>query len=80
MSRTFGRLANAARTTISAHQGEIRGDIAAADRAASATLWSCRPISRRCATREDLDDDHAIAAAWTSGLTEIDGGCGRLAF
>ena len=27
----------------------------------------------RCAAREDLDDDHATAAAWTSRLTAIGG-------
>src|SRR5258707_6567530 len=34
----------------------------------------------RCTAREDLDDDHAAAAAWTSRLAGIDGGGGRLAF
>ena len=34
----------------------------------------------RCTAREDLDDDHAAAAAWTSRLAGIDGGSGRLAF
>src|SRR5690348_17603395 len=29
---------------------------------------------------EDLDDDHASAAAWTTRLVGIDGGSGRLAF
>ena len=29
---------------------------------------------------EDLDDDHAAAAAWTSRLAGIDGGSGGLAF
>src|SRR5216684_2515980 len=33
----------------------------------------------RCTAREDLDDDHAAAAAWTSRLAVIDGGSGRLA-
>ncbi len=33
----------------------------------------------RCTAREDLDDDHAAAAAWTSRLAGIDGGSGRLA-
>ena len=32
-----------------------------------------------CAAREDLDDDHATAAAWTSRLAGIDGGVGWLA-
>src|SRR5260221_11882574 len=34
----------------------------------------------RCTAREDLDDDHAAAAAWASRLAGIDGGGGRLAF
>jgi hypothetical protein len=34
----------------------------------------------RCTTREDLDDDHATAAAWTSRLAGIDSGSCRLAF
>ena len=34
----------------------------------------------RCTALEDLDDDHATAAAWTTRFVEIDGGCGRLAF
>ena len=29
-------------------------------------------MPRRCTTREDLDDDHAAAAAWTSRLAGID--------
>src|SRR5947208_10794552 len=33
----------------------------------------------RCTALEDLDDDHATAAAWTTRLAGIDGGCGRLA-
>ena len=33
----------------------------------------------RCTALEDLDDDHATAAAWTSRLAGIDGGTGRLA-
>jgi len=33
----------------------------------------------RCTAREDLDDDHATAAAWTSRLAVIDSGSGRLA-
>jgi hypothetical protein len=33
----------------------------------------------RCAARENLDDDHATATAWTSGLVGIDSGTGRLA-
>jgi len=36
-------------------------------------------MPRHCTTREDLDDDHATAAAWTSGLAGIDIGTGRLA-
>jgi hypothetical protein len=32
-----------------------------------------------CTALKDLDDDHATAAAWTSGLAEIDGGIGGLA-
>ena len=28
----------------------------------------------RCTAREDLDDDHATAAAWTSRLAGIGGG------
>src|SRR5690348_470436 len=34
----------------------------------------------RCTAREDLDEDHATAAAWTSRLAGIDGGAGRLCF
>ena len=34
----------------------------------------------RCTAREDLDDDHATAAAWTSRLAGIDGGNGGLAY
>jgi hypothetical protein len=34
----------------------------------------------RCTAREDLDNDHATAAAWTSWFAWIDGGSGRLAF
>ena len=37
-------------------------------------------MPRRCTALEDLDDDHATAAAWTSRLAGIDGGTGRLAF
>src|SRR3984893_16106980 len=33
----------------------------------------------RCPAREDLDDDHATAAAWTIRLAGIDSGSGRLA-
>src|SRR5205823_10396201 len=33
----------------------------------------------RCTALEDLDDDHATAAAWTTRLAGIYGGCGRLA-
>ena len=33
----------------------------------------------RCTALEDLDDDHATATAWTSGLVGIDSGTGRLA-
>ncbi len=33
-------------------------------------------MPRRCTAREHLDDDHAAAAAWTSGLAGIDGGSG----
>ena len=32
----------------------------------------------RCTALEDLDDDHATAAAWTSRLAGIDGGSGGL--
>ncbi len=32
----------------------------------------------RCTALEDLDDDHAAAAAWTSRLAGIDGGTGGL--
>jgi hypothetical protein len=32
----------------------------------------------RCTAREDLDDDHATAAAWTSRLAGIDGDSGGL--
>ena len=32
----------------------------------------------RCTALEDLDDDHATAAAWTSRLAGIDGGTGGL--
>ena len=32
----------------------------------------------RCTALEDLDDDHATAAAWTSRLAGIDGGIGGL--
>ena len=34
----------------------------------------------RCTAREDLDDDHVTAAAWTSRLAEIGGGGGGLGF
>ena len=34
----------------------------------------------RCTAREDLDDDHVTAAAWTSRLAEIGGGSGWLGF
>ena len=34
----------------------------------------------RCIALEDLDDDHATAAAWTRRLAGIDGGTGGLAF
>jgi hypothetical protein len=34
----------------------------------------------RAPALEDLDDDHAAAAAWTSWLALIDGGRGGLAF
>ena len=34
----------------------------------------------RCTAREDLDDDHATAAAWTRRLAGIDSGTGRLTF
>ena len=34
----------------------------------------------RGAAPEDLDDDHATAAAWTVRLAVIDGGSGGLAF
>ena len=34
----------------------------------------------RCAALEDLDDDHATAAAWASRLAVIDDGSGGLAF
>jgi hypothetical protein len=34
----------------------------------------------RCTALEDLDDDHATAAAWTARLGLIDGGSGGLAF
>ena len=34
----------------------------------------------RATALEDLDDDHAAAAAWTSWLALIDGGRGGLAF
>ena len=37
-------------------------------------------MSWRCAALEDFDDDHATAAAWTSRLSGIDSGTGRLAF
>ena len=33
-----------------------------------------------CTAREDLDDDHATAAAWTVRLVGIDSGSGRLVF
>jgi hypothetical protein len=33
----------------------------------------------RCTAFEDLDDDHATAAAWASGLAVIDGAIGGLA-
>ena len=36
-------------------------------------------MPRRCTAREDLDDDHATAAAWTIRLAGIDSGSGRLA-
>jgi hypothetical protein len=35
-------------------------------------------MSWRCAALEDLDDDHATAAAWTSRLSGIDIGSDRL--
>src|SRR5205814_5689416 len=41
--------------------------------------WRCRLVPWRCTAREDLDDDHATAAAWTSRLAGIDGGNGGLA-
>ena len=31
----------------------------------------------RTTALEDLDDDHAAAAAWTGGLVRIDGGTAR---
>jgi hypothetical protein len=34
----------------------------------------------RCTAFEDLDDDHATAAAWTDRLARIDGGRGGIAF
>ena len=34
----------------------------------------------RCTAFEDLDDDHATAAAWTSWFARIDGGAGRSCF
>ncbi|SRR6266480_5840870 len=34
----------------------------------------------RCTALEDLDDDHATAAAWTSRLAGIGGGSGGLGF
>lgn len=34
----------------------------------------------RCIALEDLDDDHATAAAWTRRLAGIEGGTGGLAF
>ena len=37
-------------------------------------------MPRRCTAREDLDDEHATAAAWTSRLAGIGGGSGRLVF
>ena len=36
-------------------------------------------MPRCCTAREDFDDDHATAAAWTSRLAGIDGGSGGLA-
>ena len=37
-------------------------------------------MPRRTTALEDLDDDHATAAAWTSRLAGIDGSSGRLTF
>ena len=37
-------------------------------------------MSWRCTALENLDDDHATAAAWTSRLPGIYGGNGGLAF
>ena len=45
-----------------------------------AVRWSCRAMPWRATALEDLDDDHAAAAAWTSWLALIDGGRGGLAF
>lgn len=39
-----------------------------------------RLMSWRCTVREDLDDDHAAAAAWTGRLAGIGGGRGGIAF
>ena len=36
-------------------------------------------MPRRCTAFEDLDDDHATAAAWASGLAVIDGAIGGVA-
>src|SRR5579863_8048863 len=37
-------------------------------------------MPRHCTAREDFDDDHATAAAWTSRLGGIGGSVGRLVF
>jgi hypothetical protein len=37
-------------------------------------------MSWRCTVREDLDDDHAAAAAWTGRLAGIGGGRGGIGF
>src|SRR5215468_4677049 len=36
--------------------------------------WSCWLMPWRTTAREDLDDDHATATAWTTRLNGIDGG------
>ena len=42
-----------------------------------AVRWSCRAMPWRATALENLDDDHAAAAALTSWLALIDGGsCG----
>src|SRR5215468_12528885 len=41
--------------------------------------WSCWLMPWRTTAREDLDDDHATATAWTRWLVGIDGGRGGLA-